>query len=109
MLIDEFQFLDKMRNINNINNINISRKVPECITINSIPKTSKHDTSKDCIICLEEFTSEKMYLTNCNHYYCIECLHKYFKSNNNNIHTTPTNTKCPMCRENITEVTFIKI
>lgn len=46
-----------------------------------------------CSICLGDFVECELCKTNCNHFYCKECLDAWFNKNKDS---------CPMCRQPIT-------
>ena len=49
-----------------------------------------------CLICLNDELDEYIQ-TNCNHIYCITCLHKHMSTKTNKNYC-----KCPLCRTEIT-------
>jgi hypothetical protein len=51
-----------------------------------------------CTICMkEELDNEDIYTTNCNHFFCKECLDDWFKRGNQT---------CPLCRSEIDNYTY---
>jgi len=72
-------------------------RVPKKIIINTISlEPQEKDMEKECPICLESKTIKDTFLTNCNHTFCISCMHQHLK--------TSSKTNCPMCRENLAEL-----
>jgi hypothetical protein len=64
--------------------------------IKQVTKTKfKKDIPKDenCSICMESFHDKKrnVYLVNCNHYFCFECIDKWLKENKG----------CPICKQEV--------
>lgn len=49
---------------------------------------------KDCTICFETFCKKNTVITNCNHFYCKDCMVSYLKS----ISATDKKPSCAMCR-----------
>ena len=47
-----------------------------------------------CPVCLNDIIEDEKCLTNCNHFFCKECLHTWFERNK---------ITCPTCRSNITQ------
>ena len=47
------------------------------------------DCDNNCPVCLEEL-KDNVYITPCNHKFCLECVNK--------IHNKNHNISCPMCR-----------
>jgi hypothetical protein len=68
------------------------------IIINIINKHLTSSDSHECIICLDHH--DKIYKTKCNHQYCLNCFHKWFKNKNE--------LKCVYCRQKFLEVDLIK-
>lgn len=60
--------------------------------------TSNQNQTHVCPICLDEIPSANQIITNCNHTFCNDCIQKYFKSLNSNIHKDPV---CAYCRDPI--------
>ena len=48
-----------------------------------------------CPVCIENISSDKVIITNCNHSFCCECIYKYIQTCNQD---TPP--RCFICREN---------
>ena len=74
------------------------RKFDILTTTTTTPSPSSPSSiqQKDCPICLDEITHTNQIITNCNHTFCNDCIQKYFKSLNHNIHKDPV---CAYCRD----------
>ena len=54
-----------------------------------------------CSICLDVVPTDNIYITECNHEFCIKCLFGYLHHDKfRNVKTIP----CPLCRANIIEI-----
>jgi len=67
-------------------------------TTPTTPTSIAKPPTKDCPICLDEIKLADQIITNCNHTFCNDCIQKYFKSLNSNIHKDPV---CAYCRDPI--------
>jgi len=65
----------------------------ECCQVNVTEKKElEKETYGDCAICMEKLDASKNFArTNCKHAFCLTCLMRALKNNNN----------CPICRANI--------
>jgi len=67
----------------------------EKIQINTtILEEERINETLECPICLDAFSLEATYETNCRHSFCVECTTTHLKKDTHN--------KCPMCRTKIT-------
>jgi hypothetical protein len=62
---------------------------------------SECDLSRECTICFDHLTSVNSILTNCKHAYCEQCIKDLATS----IKDKTEKPLCPMCRQEITELT----
>ena len=76
----------KCKIINQNNEEIIQEKIEEMIEIITEEK------KEECSICLSMFNKNDMCLTNCDHFFCYECLFKWFDT---------LKYECPLCRTNI--------
>ena len=67
------------------------------IIVNTIKIEEAIQKEEECPICLKNCSMETCFTTNCNHVYCITCLHKHMTTKTNKNHC-----KCPLCRTEIT-------
>ena len=51
----------------------------------------ENNQDNECPICLNIIEENDLCITNCDHFFCLECLNQWIKINNN----------CPTCREEI--------
>jgi len=77
-------------------NIDILEDVSDSINNNSRSSSSSNSRSSNgsfiCPICMNDITEEGQCITECNHHFCKECIHKWFDRNN---------VSCPSCRGEI--------
>ena len=66
------------------------------LTLNTVKLETPFQS--DCPICIDQFSNEEIYKTNCNHYFCKECISTHIKTN--------TKESCPICRRKVTEFTM---
>jgi hypothetical protein len=72
------------------------------IIINTIPILAENiKVEQECPICMDSFSSDKIFTTNCDHRFCIECLQKHMSSCVN----TNKKRSCPLCRTQIDKLT----
>ena len=65
------------------------------ITINTISlETTESEELKECPICFDSKTEDNMFITNCEHSFCISCTREHLN----------TSIKCPLCRAKIEEL-----
>lgn len=51
----------------------------------------------NCTICMKEIINDNIYITDCKHFFCNECLEVWFQRGNNS---------CPICRSEIDTYTY---
>ena len=76
------------------------RRPHKKIIINTVSiETQDLDTEKECPICYEINSIKNMFETNCNHAFCISCVHQHLKT------STSASPTCPLCRTSLIELT----
>ena len=72
------------------------------VVINTLPIIAADITvEQECPICMETFSSDKIFTTNCEHKFCIACLQKHMSS----CVTANKKMSCPLCRTQIAKLT----
>ena len=86
--------------VNHLNNLNPNPEpvLPKKeIIVNTIKIEEEIQQEEECPICLKNCSIDSCFTTNCNHIYCITCLHKHMSTKTNKNYC-----KCPLCRTEIT-------
>jgi hypothetical protein len=80
----------------------VRQNTQNTVTISTIPILAEDITvEEECPICMESFSSDKIFTTNCEHKFCIVCLQKHMSSCAN----TNKKRSCPLCRTQIDKLT----
>lgn len=81
-----------LENENNINNFGIT-----LINVDERQISNNESDMYHCPVCIENISSDKVVITNCNHSFCCECIYKYIQTCSQDIPP-----RCFICRENTT-------
>lgn len=99
------EILDIINRIDNRNKplvkfipITIMKKQKSCFCF---CQSSSIDEHVSCPICLDSIPNCNIFITSCNHTFCVSCVTEYI--NNQTILPTFKNLICPYCRQEITE------
>jgi hypothetical protein len=72
----------------------IANQTNKVIVNTTLLEESQMNETLDCPICLNSHTIDNVFITNCNHSFCLECMKQHLK--------TDVECKCPMCRTKVT-------
>jgi hypothetical protein len=87
----------------NLNNYLVNKRKYSIQTINCTK--INFSNCEECPICYEQFNSENIIKTKCNHHYCIDCFNNYLNSLNEKCDISPC---CCYCRNEIKSIYYKK-